>query len=534
MKHLKHVASATALGVGALLLAPQEGQGWNLLGHSLGTNQRSVRMFDNFTNNAANNNVTEEANFPGYTGAELAFWKGCVEWGSGPHGDGTSSDTQANIGDGGANFDPSWQGNATAVGGPNDNIASEISGSDGGTFAFAESSSAGWRIRFYQAWNWADGPVGIGGNQTDIQGIGCHEYGHALGMAHSGTGAATMAASTFPGAINTRSIHSDDSAGIQALYGSVNPIVKPLISDVSLVDQEVTITGANFDDEDLEVWFTQKGIGGNGTPVKVGGVSSSAGGTVIEVTIPLLGGKGDILVKNPGPAAGNNLSNAWPFNGEGPDPTTPFVQLITPSQWPVLSAGNDMYVTIQGASLSAISSITVDGIALSGFPLQWNVVDDTELQMTVPVLENLTELGSVDLVLTNALGSTTVPVEIVAPSSPVLRLGEGNDPEGMNSFTPHVLRMGGEPGNVVFLWVSGSDLPTPVPGLFDLDIGNFATNLFYMGSFVIEPKGWATAQYQFSGLPFLTTIYWQGIEYDVLTPTFPVPETNVATGFWSF
>ena len=76
-------------------------------------------------------------------------------------------------------------------GGTNDNINSAISGSSGGVLAFAETPiSNGWRIRYYETWNWQDGP-GNDGN-IDLQGVACHEYGHALGLGHTNVGGATM------------------------------------------------------------------------------------------------------------------------------------------------------------------------------------------------------------------------------------------------------------------------------------------------------------------------------------------------------
>ena len=102
--------------------------------------------------------------FPGYQGAVMAIWKGCVEWGSTLHGDGTGDPTQiGDLGSGGANFDASFQGLATQVGGQNDNTHSELSGGNGGVLAFMEPGggsgiSNGWRIRYYESWLWQDGP----------------------------------------------------------------------------------------------------------------------------------------------------------------------------------------------------------------------------------------------------------------------------------------------------------------------------------------------------------------------------------------
>jgi Matrixin len=315
MKISAIVLPAAAAGAAALLLLPTHTDAWVALGGSLGLDQRDVRVFNNFTDAAANNNTTPSADFPGYVGAELACWKAVVEWGSRLHGDGGGDPLEGLIGSGGANFDPSWQGNAVGVGGSNDNIISQLNGNGGGVYAFTESPiSDGWRIRFYQdPWIWQDGPGDEdgGSNRVDIQGILTHEYGHALGLDHTGVGGATMFAGVSPEDSSTlRSIAADDIAGVQGVYG-VASASKPVITAVARYAQNIEITGTHFDANDNEVWFTQDTAGGSGTPVKVFNMPSSGG--VIEAQIPAGAGSGDVLVRVPG-NSGSDLSNAFPFN----------------------------------------------------------------------------------------------------------------------------------------------------------------------------------------------------------------------------
>ena len=314
---------AGALTGAALLLAPREATGFSLGGGSLSLSQRDFRIFDNFTDASANNNVTPDTQFPGYTGAEMAIWKGSVEWGSGLHGNGGGDPHQpAGVGSGGANFDPSFQGNATGVGTTNENIHSEIGSScGGGTLAFTELPiSDGWRIRYCPEWSWADGP-GTSVSGIDLQGIACHEYGHALGLGHTGVSGATMFPSVSGTGVSQRSIAADDISGIQAVYG-VKSGSKPAITAVTVNGTQVTITGTNFSATNNEVWFTQDGQGGTGTPIKLTGVTS--GGTSITVTAPGTAGPGDVLVRNNGTGHAN-LSNAFPADIAGfPCGITPY------------------------------------------------------------------------------------------------------------------------------------------------------------------------------------------------------------------
>ncbi len=322
MKPQHILGSAVALGLAASLLVPTNTDAFTTIGGSLGLGERHFRVFNNFTAATANDNTLADSNFPGYTGAPMAIWKGFIEWGSRLHGSGNGDPSQpSGLGSGGANFDPSWQGLATSSGGTNDNIASQLSGCSGGTLAFCETPiSDGWRIMFYECWTWQDGPgTGVPGSQIDIQGVACHEFGHALGLGHSADGNATMTPAVVGSGVAQRSINSDDIAGVQFIYG-VASAAKPIITSIFPSLGQVTINGANFASSNNEVWFTKTGTGGNGDPVKVTGVSSN--GVVITVAVPVGAGPGDLLVRIPG-AGHDRLSNAYPFAPDTGPPCFP-------------------------------------------------------------------------------------------------------------------------------------------------------------------------------------------------------------------
>jgi hypothetical protein len=315
MKLQLFVLPSLCLGGAALLLAPaRPSSAFSKIGGSLGETQRDVRLFDNFADSTANSNTTPDSQFPGWLGAELAIWKGIVEWGSGLHGDGSGDPQGGNLlGDGGANFDAFWAGNASGIGDSNHNIVSAVSSCSSGVLAYCETPiSDGWRIRFCESWTWDDGP-GLIGSRWDIQGIMAHEYGHALGLGHSGSGSATMAPGVSAGSTSIRSINADDIAGIQCIYG-VKSASKPLITAATFANRVVTITGSNFAATGNEVWFTR---GGTSNPsadprVRVFNASSTSGGTQIVVNAPFEASQGDILVRIPG-TSHDKLSNAFPL-----------------------------------------------------------------------------------------------------------------------------------------------------------------------------------------------------------------------------
>jgi hypothetical protein len=310
MKIKSIVLPAAALGFAGLLLTPSESVGFSTNPGTLNQTQRKFRVFNNFTDVQANNNVTPHPNFPGADGAEMALWKGCIEWSSQLHADGDGDTHQPfGLGSGGANFDPFYNGLATGTGGTNGNTHSELSGGSGGTLAFTETPIAdGWRIRYYSNWTWHDGPgpVNVG---VCLQGVATHEYGHALGLGHSTAPGASMRATIAGSGTGTRSINSDDQAGVQFKYGVIDTVIKPSITSVT-GGSTLTITGTNFAATNNEVWFNSNGTT---NPVKVIGLSSN--GTTLVLNAPAGAFPGDVMVKQGGNGTHKGLSNAWPWAG---------------------------------------------------------------------------------------------------------------------------------------------------------------------------------------------------------------------------
>ncbi len=325
MRALRWIRPGAGLALATCLLAPGPGllggglpsaRAYTLNGGALALDQRTVLVFDNFSDPEANDNAVPDADWPGYTGAELALWKAASEWGSELHALNGSGDPHqvGDLGSGGANFDASWQGNNSIVGSTNDNTHSELSGSAGSTLAFTETPVGdGWRIRYYSdPWIWSDGPdtAGTGSNLADLQGIGTHQYGHALGLGHSLDPSATMFASAAGPGFELRSIEADDVAGVQFIYGALDLGLKPHIDLVTTSAGIVTVIGERFDPTDNELWFTKAAVGPGG-PVKVTGLTSD--GTSITAAVPPGAGPGDVLVKRGGVSGHAGLSNQMPF-----------------------------------------------------------------------------------------------------------------------------------------------------------------------------------------------------------------------------
>lgn len=355
-----------ALGLLGVLSVPTSTAAFTLIGGNLSTAQRDFRVFNNFADTQSNNNLTPHANFPGHTGAVMAIWKGHVEWASGPfagNGLGDGSTTNVNLGDGGANFDNTFQGTHTAAGGTNSNVHSVLAGSSGSTLAFTQTPiSDGWTIKYYEGWTWHDGPASVSSG-VDIQGVACHEIGHSLGLGHTNTGGATMYPSISGTGVGQRSLSSDDIAGVQSIYG-VKSATKPTITGLSgnkAVGGLLTITGTQFSTTGNTAWFTKNNSDGN--PVTVGGLSSTGGGTSINVTVPAGVVDGEVLVQKSGTGHAS-LSNAFPIDIGAPLGDPPLISSIDPTLGP---AGGFDAVTIDGQGFTGTTSVKFGGVEASSF-----------------------------------------------------------------------------------------------------------------------------------------------------------------------
>lgn len=526
MKHLRLLPLAAALAVGFTLLVPEESHAYSELGGKLNLDLRHVRVFNNFLDNTANNNQTPDPNFPGALGAPLAIWKGCVEWGSVGHGDGGGDPTQF-VGSGGSNFDCTWQGETT---GNLLNTHAEIIGQGGGVLAFAAGGTGGWRIFYYSSWKWSDGPGSPGSGEIDLQGVATHEYGHALGLGHSEFSNATMRPSIIGNGVPSRSIEADDIAGVQAIYGTLSPS-KPIITDVDIQGDTITIQGTGFT-ETNEVWFTRLEPWPTGDGIVAEGVASTNGGTQITLSVPAGVGPGDLLVLREG-AGLTRLSNPWPYDAEGeplPRPGTaqPFIFDVNPTEVGTVVVGEEFTVTLTGEAFLGTDSLSVGGKPLSEYlPSDFVVLDDETIQLRMPQVDTV---GPVEILLEKNGLIAASTIDVVAPDPPVVELGAGGAPEYLASFIGMNLKLGGEPGNIHFLWASPELVPSTLPGQLDLAIGNNFSSLIFVGALEIPAAGWLGFTLPFSGIENLP-IYFQSAQYDPEVGIAGVVESNVAEGF---
>ena len=527
MKPRLLVLPALCLGGAALLLAPvQPSHAFSKLGGLLNENQRDVRVFDNFADTTANNNTTPDPQFPGWTGVELAVWKGITEWGSRRHGTGGGDPLNGNLlGDGGANFDAMWAGNAVAAGNNNNNIVSAITSCGGsGTLAYTETPiTDGWRIKFCDEWTWDDGPGTIS-NRWDIEGVMTHEYGHALGLGHSDSGPATMWPSVGAGQTGTRSISSDDIAGVQCVYGLASMAKPTIVATDATGGTSITIWGTNFSPTGNEVWFTNENVTpAVGDPiVRVTDVPST--GTVITVAIPAEASAGDVMVKKVG-SGGSSLSNAFPTDlvgvfGEPPE-LHPALASISPGDIDALIPGTDQTIVLNGSDLLLVTDVLVDGTPVD--PARYTILGNASITLDMP---QVATLGAHTIGVTDGVGTDQLPVTIDTPASPRLQWGDGDWENVVDKDDGFRILMSGTVGKAHYVYYSFSSAPSS-NAFVSFDIGGAFSDLTRLGVFTIPASGVAPLVIPPSAIgdpgPGGLTVYAQSLEF---APPAPFPVSN--------
>jgi hypothetical protein len=121
-------------------------------------------------------------------------------------------------------FSYAGQVSSTSTGYDNKNVAVFRSSSNGGAIA----STYAWAKNGYlvdaDIIFWDGGFkffTGSGGCSSGVyvEDVGAHEFGHAMGLSHSGVSEATMNASYYTCSMSQRTLASDDIAGAKKLYG---------------------------------------------------------------------------------------------------------------------------------------------------------------------------------------------------------------------------------------------------------------------------------------------------------------------------
>ena len=258
--------------------------------------------------------------------------------------------------------------------------------------------------------------------ETDVIGVSAHEFGHAIGIDHTPINAATMFASYTDGDESIRTLHPDDIAATQTLYGfngSIND--EPEINDVDPSEgptsggTTVTITGENF------TWESDTTLRINGTPLSSTLWVLENSGRIIIPSMPA-GGPGPVSIEVQNSLGSFTLNNAFTYGG-----APPTISSVQPNSGPV-AGGNQ--VSVIGTNLAS------DAVVLFGSQVSPSVtqVSAQELLVTVPAGFGP---GDVNVSLSQTSGSVIL-TDGYLYSTNLIRLESVDAPIG-SSFTSQAL-----------------------------------------------------------------------------------------------
>jgi hypothetical protein len=184
-------------------------------------------------------------------------------------------------------------------------------------------------------------------------------------------------------------------------------------------------------------------------------------------------------------------------------------------------------VTLTGSNFNGTTGVTVDGKPLTAFPPEYTSPNDNTLIISFPLQDHL---GPIEIKVTNASGTSTTTVNVIANTSPTLDL-IGSNP----GFLFQGIGMQNICGSAIadlFILVGSPELiPTVVPGIANMAIGNNYNSIFILGSEFIPPKGWVEIITPMAGLPTGLQLHVQGAVLTGLSLyTFPTVPSNVQSG----
>ena len=223
-----------------------------------------------------------------------------------------------------------------------------------------------------------------------------------------------------------------------------------------------------------------------------------------------------------------NLDGFDPSGGGG-GPELPEVTEITPGSILAVNPAGPPTLTINGQNFTDVTEVKVNGVALSTFPPAWSIVDDTQISFTP---DQSTTLGIQTVEVSNPLGSDTgqysVNVNLGAPTLDLLN----SDPGFLLTTLGIEALVGSLPGDLVFLLASGSPVPSVLPGIVSLDLGNNFLELVQFPTKAVDAvKGYAEWGIPLNpSLPTGTKVYVQAAVLDVLFLSLPLTETNLEVG----
>ena len=218
-----------------------------------------------------------------------------------------------------------------------------------------------------------------------------------------------------------------------------------------------------------------------------------------------------------------------PNGGGGPTNQPPVISEVSPISQTAVNPEGPSPIVLTGTNFTGATDVKINGVSLPALPASWSINSPTQITIEPP---QSTTLGVQTIEVVTPFGTDTDSYSVVANVfEPVLDL-EMSDPSFLITALGIQARIGSIPGNLAILAVGTSPVPSFLPGLVNLDIGNNFTEVFNFGQKTVEStSGFASYSIPLNGnLPIGFKLYVQGLIITQGIPVLPLPTTNVQTG----
>ena len=189
-----------------------------------------------------------------------------------------------------------------------------------------------------------------------------------------------------------------------------------------------------------------------------------------------------------------------------------------------ISPGTRFDEPLSGSGFTAATTIAIDGTPLAAASYLWQGA--STLQLDMPLLD----IGTHMLTASEGASTQTISFNVATPSEPIFQVGTGDLGQAIFSFVPTPFTYVGGSGDMQLCLFSLSNLPSILPGLVTLEIGNNFMELANCAMITIPSTGHFTVNESLNLQP-LTAYFGQTVS---LNSGFPVPVSNLQSGVFNF
>lgn len=228
--------------------------------------------------------------------------------------------------------------------------------------------------------------------------------------------------------------------------------------------------------------------------------------------------------------AGTNQTNLNGFDPNAPTGSTLDIQTVSPSFIEAVRQAAPTTLTLTGSGFLDTTKVEVDGVELVSFA--YAITSDTAMTLEFGYVN---ALGNATIEVFDAQGSDTINVVVIPNSTLTIDL-QSSDPSFIIQGLGVRCYMGAPLNHYCWLTFSHDKVPSVLPGLVDLDLGNNFFSLFVLYEGGVNPsKGYRLFESgPLSGFPIGTKVYLQAASYSTLAPAFPLFTSNFEEGTMLF